>query len=191
MIEMKKNLIINYEETQAQRLASRVIFKPPLAIWYIIIPVIFIHYFYRLQVYSQNRKEFVTHYMRARKMALEAVANALEEGRKVNISHVTDQIQIPVEAKKEYRDWIRALIEHYTVLLKAEGKDFDDLLRLGYRTRGNYLLFANALNNTEKQLNKALTPSLSTENSDVAQTVTLIEKHVQMMRREEANRIFG
>ena len=70
MIEMKKKLIINYEEIQAQRLASKVIFKPPLVIWYIIIPVIFIHYFYRLQVYSQNRKEFVTHYMRARRRTI-------------------------------------------------------------------------------------------------------------------------
>jgi hypothetical protein len=67
----------------------------------------------------------------------------------------------------------------------------DDLLRLGYRTRSNYLLFAIVLNMAEKQLNKALVPSLSSENSDIDQTISLIENHVQLMRREEADRIFS
>ena len=190
MIEMKKKLIINYEEIQAQWLASKVIFKPPLVIWYIIIPVIFIHYFYRLQVYSQNRKEFVTHYMRARRRTIEEVAEALEQDRKVNINDITNLSGTPPEAKEEYRDWIRVLIDHYTVLLQAKGNEFDDLLRLGYRTRSNYLQFANLLNKTEKKLNKALTPSLAAENSEVGKTISLIEQQVQLMRREEAERIF-
>jgi len=190
MMEMKKNLIIAYEEMQAQRLANKVIFRPPLAIWYIIIPVIFLHYFYRLQIYSQNRKEFVTHYMRARKRTIEAVANALADGRNMTINEVTAHTRTPTEATAEYNAWIRALIDHYTVLLQAKGKDFDELLRLAYHSRSNYLLFANRLNKTEKQLNKALTPSLAAENNNVGKTISLIEQQVQQMRREEADRIF-
>ena len=190
MMEMKTNLIIAYEQMQAQRLANKVIFKPPLAIWYIIIPVIFVHYFYRLQIYSQNRKAFVAHYMRARIRTIEAVANALAEGRDMTINEVTAHTRTPAEATAEYRAWIRTLIDHYTVLLQAKGKDFDELLRLAYRSRSNYLRFTNQLGNTEKRLNIALTPSLAAENSDVAKTISLIEQQVQRMRREEADRIF-
>jgi hypothetical protein len=189
-MEMQKNLIIGYEENQAQRLANKVIFRPPLAIWYIIIPVIFVHYFYRLQIYSQNRKAFVAHYMRARKQAIELAANSMAEGRNVNINEVTAHTRTPTEAKAEYRTWIRELIDHYTALLRAKGEDFDELLRLAYRTRSNYLLFTNRLNKTEQQLNQALTPSLASENNDVGKTISLIELQVQRMRREEADRIF-
>ncbi|CAB5105998.1 hypothetical protein D3OALGA1CA_3928 [Olavius algarvensis associated proteobacterium Delta 3] len=186
----KKDLILQYEELQAQILAGRVIFKPPLTAWYILMPLIFIYYFYRLQKYSQSRKDFVHNYMLSRRRALEEVADAVETHRPPDIDSFREFTTVPAEATPQYIAWIRVLVDHYTDLLRCDGTCCEDLIRSAYDGRGNYLLFLNRLNRIEHKLNRALTPGLEVDIPDVMETITLMETQVEQMRRAEAERIF-
>jgi len=189
-IRENKDLIFRYEELQAHILASRVIFKPPLTAWYILMPLIFIYYFYRLQKYSKGRKDFVRNYMLSRRRALEEVADALEDDRPPDIEGFREFTIVPTEAMQEYLAWVRVLADHYTDLLKCDGTCCEDLIRSVYSGRGNYLLFLNRLNRSEQKLNRALTPGLEVDIPDVTETITLMETQVEQMRRAEAERIF-
>ena len=58
-ISEKEALILEHETRFADAVGRGVIEKPPLNIWMILIPVIFVHYFYRLNKYADGRKQFV------------------------------------------------------------------------------------------------------------------------------------
>ena len=189
-IESKQQLIIAYETAQARRLADGVIQKPLLTVWYILIPVIFVFYFYRLNRYAASRREFVAHIMRSRRSAVEAAAEAVASGRPPAIDAVMERTSTPREARGAFKTYMRVLIEHYMDLFKARGSDFDALLRSAYRTRSNYLLFLNRLNQVEKELDKALAPGLVTEHPTVGETIALIEQQIARLRRGEAERLF-
>lgn len=190
-IETKKNLIIHYETQQAQRLACKVIFKPPLTVWYILIPVIFVYYFFRLNKYSSSRKAFVEHFMRSRKRAIEAATISVVRDRPPGIDDMIAQTRIPSEAVAAFKSYAKVLVEHYADLLNASGGDHDTLLKAAYRTRSNYLLFLNRLGQVEKALDQALAPSLATDQPTVGDTIALIERQIAQLRRDEADRIFG
>lgn len=186
----KKDLIDRHETRLAQRLADRVIFKPPLTVWYILIPVIFVYYFYRWSRYTSGRKEFVEHYMLSRRRAVEAAAECVADGRPPSIETLVSQARIPTEAMGEYKAFALVLVEHYMDLLEAAGRDYDTLVRSAYRTRGNYLIFLNRLGQVEKELDKALAPGLVAEHPAVGETITLIEQQAMRLRRAEAERVF-
>lgn len=189
-IDTKQALIIQYETIQAQRLAQQVIFKPPLTVWYILIPVIFVYYFYRLSRYASGRKEFVEHYMRSIKKAIAAAADSASSNQPLRIDDLVNRSGAPAEAKKAFKAYMQVLVDHYLDLIRTDGDEVTTLIRKTYRTRSNYLLFLNRLRQVEKDLNRALAPRLEKENPDVGETVTLIERQVEQLRRVEADRIF-
>lgn len=189
-IDTKEKLIIQYETMQAHRLAERVIFRPPLTVWYILIPVIFVYYFYRLSRYTNSRKEFVEHYMRSRRRAIETAAEAVAGDCPPDIEGVVVRSQTPVEAKTAYRAYTKVLVAHYIDLLKADGNDVDALVRSAYRSRENYLLYLNRLGQVEKDLDRILAPGLVQDHPTVGETIALIEQQVAQLRRAEAERVF-
>ena len=189
-IAAKQDLILRYETRQAQKLADKVIFKPPLTVWYILIPVIFVYYFYRLNRYTSGRKEFVDHFMLSRRRAIEAAAECAARDRPASIDTLVSQARVPAEATGPYKAFARVLVEHYMDLFKAAGRDYDTLVRAAYRTRGNYLIFLNRLGQVEKELDKALAPGLSAEHPAVGETIALIEEQATRLRRAEAERVF-
>ena len=190
-IDTKEILIVQYETTQARQLANRVIFKPQLTVWYILIPVIFVYYFYRLNRYTTSRKEFVEHYMRSRRRAIEAAAEGVAGDRPPNIDGLVARSQTPAEAKAAYKVYTTVLVTHYTDLFKADGSNVDALLRSAYRTRSNYLLFLNRLGQVEKDLDRVLAPSLVEDHPTVGETIALIEQQIAQLRRTEAERVFS
>ncbi len=188
--EERKTAILDHERDQARKLASEVIFRPQLSIWMILIPVIFVYYFYRLQRYAQGNRDFIRNYLQPREDALEAACAALAADRNPDIGPLIPRDHLPKEAVKPYGAWLRLLTEHYTDLLKSEGKGADGCIRKAYGNRTNYLLFLNRLKKAEADLNKALLPNLTAENSDVPETVKQIEECNERLRRQEAGRIF-
>lgn len=190
-IHTKQELIVRYENRQARQLADRVIFKPPLTVWYILIPVIFVYYFFRLSQYASSRKAFVEHYMRSRLSAIEAAAQSVGQNHPPRIDDMVAQSQAPTEAMEAYNAYAQVLVGHYADLFNAHGDDHDALLRSAYRTRSNYLLFLNHLGQVEKKLDKALAPGLVADHPTVGETIALIEQQIAQLRRAEAERVFS
>ena len=77
----KYALIMEHEEQFAHALAVHVLDKPRLSIWMILIPIIFVFYFYQVQKFKTGRTTFVEHYLVSRKSALQEAMTAVKTGR--------------------------------------------------------------------------------------------------------------
>ncbi len=72
----------------------------------------------------------------------------------------------------------------------AEGDEFAELVKSAYRTRTNYLLFCNRLNQVERDLNAALRPHMKETTEGFDDAVRRIEKVSVELRREDVDNIF-
>ena len=189
-ITKKKELILKYEQKFADGVAVAVIDKPKLSSWMILIPIIFIHYFYRMKKFADGRKEFAQHFILTRKRALEEALTSIESGGKPDVNALVKMSSAPKETHSDYKKWLEVLLDHYLDLLRSEGDSFEALIRSVYKTKINYLLFLNHLNRVERQFNTALKPSLSKTTEGINHIVSNIEQRCKQLRAKEAERIF-
>ncbi len=186
----KKELILNYEEKFANAIAAKVIDKPILSLWMILIPVFFVFYFYKLKQFADGRKAFVKHFMVTRQRSLDEAFAAVESDRKPDVNKIIKMSSAPEDTFRAYDQWIKVLTEHYQDLLKAKGTHIDSLVKATFKNRTNYLLTLNRLNEVEKGFNDALKPHLYKNIESVDDIVTTIEQWARKIRRQEASRIF-
>jgi hypothetical protein len=190
-LEAKKEAILGHETHMANRLAGKVIFKPPLSIWMILIPVIFIYYFWRLQKFSLGIRDFVQHWMHPRNVCIDEAFRIACGEQPAPIQDMVPEEHIPPAAVVPYCRWMECLMQHYNDLMAAQGRNWPELVRSVYRKRTNYLLFINQLNACEKALNDALLPNLSKETPGAGQTAKMIEQWCRKLRHQEADEVFG
>ena len=172
-------------------MSRHVIEKPELSIWMILIPIIFVHFFYRLNKVATGRKEFIQNFMITRQRALEAALEGIKTGQPPDPTQLCRLSSSPEAIYGEYAAWIGVLLQHYEKLLQAEGDSIDELIRRAYETRANYLLFVHQLHQAEKQYNAALTPHLDPSIKDVNTIIKTMEQESDAYRREEAQEIFS
>lgn len=189
-INEKSEIIEKNEQRFAIMLGSRVINKPKLSIWMILIPVIFVYFFYQFNKYKQGREDFTANYLISRKRALNAARDAISEDSAPNLEKLVKLAKLPTETLGAYRDLLSVLVQHYTDLLLAEGDEFAELVKSAYRTRTNYLLFCNRLNQVERDLNAALRPHMKATTEGFDDAVRRIEKVSVELRREDVDKIF-
>lgn len=187
----KKRMIIDHEEQFTGILALQVIEKPKLSVWMILIPIIFVYYFYRLQRFSTGKKTFSEHYMIAINRAINEAEAVIEEGKTPDPAALAGQSDVPESIRDLQTKVYHVLLEHYIDLLKAEGDDFESLIRTAYGSRTNYLLYCNRINQVEKERNKALIPLMEQNTEGVNEIIEKIESHSETLRREIAEQIFS
>lgn len=190
-VREKSSLILDHEQRFAGTLAVKVLNKPKLNIWMVLIPVLFVFHMYEWQRYKEGRKAFAANYLVTKKRALDEAVAVVEDGRKADPAALTAQSDLPAEARQKLAELYAVLVEHYEDLLRSDGDDFEALVRSTYKSRTNYLLFLNRLHNTEKALNLALKPHLSATTNGVNDIVSTIEHHSEAMRRGAAEAIFA
>jgi len=189
-LDHKKELILRYEEKFADSVAVSVIDKPKLSTWMILIPILFIYYFYRLKKFADGRKEFARHFILTRKRSLEEAAASQASGGKPDVEALVNMSSAPAPTHADYREWLKVLLDHYQYLLRSEGDSLETLIRSAYKTRTNYLLFINQLNRVERQFNTALKPSLKETTEELNHIVTAIEQRCEELRRKDAVKFF-
>lgn len=189
-LDENKAIILEYEEKFANSVSFAVIDRPKLSTWMILMPIIFIYYFYQLKKYADGRKAFSQHFMLTRKRSLEAAATSLEVGGKPDVESIVNMSNAPTPTHSDYREWLKVLLEHYRYLLRSKGDGIGGLIRSAYETKTNYLLFINQLSRVEKQFNAALKPFLEETTQDVDQIVESIERRCETLRREDAQSFF-
>jgi hypothetical protein len=188
--ETKRLLILDHETWFAQTLASRVLARPKLSVWMVLIPIIFVYYFYQFQKVMEGRKQFTDHYLKSRVRALDAAVEALETGERPDAEALASLSDVPEEVRPLQTEFLSILVEHYTGLLRAEGGDFVSLIRSSYRNRTNYLLLLNRLTRAEGKVNEALRPRLEKTQADVENVIRTVEEGSESIRRELAETIF-
>jgi len=156
----------------------------------ILIPIIFLHFFYRLNKVATGRKEFVHNFMITRQRALDAALEGLETGQIPDPDQLCRMSSSPEATYREYAAWLRVLLQHYEKLLQAEGDGVDELIRSVYQTRANYLLFLHQLHRAEKQFTAALTPHLDPDITDVATIIKTMQQQSEVYRRQQAEEFF-
>ena len=194
----KYKIITERERSMAQGLAGSLIRPKPLTVWEIMIPVIFILNYVKLK---QSREIFVQNQMFTKKMALDA---ALEMKKKDKPkTAVVAQIQAKTEELLTtvpggiYSDDIRQqqlkeidlLIDHYSKLLNADGRDYAALVTAAYPSAAEYSSFFNQLKIAESDVMGAARRTLGSQ-TDLT-TAEKIESITENMRAAEVNSIFS
>lgn len=185
-----RDMIMTQEKRFAAHVAARVIDKPPLAIWMILIPVFFVFYFWQLKRYTNGRKTFAEKFLITRQRALDHALRSAKTGEAPNIGNVVQAADIPDEIRKDYHRWVTVLVDHYRDLILAQGNDYAALIRSTYKNRTNYLLFLNRLNQVEREFDAALKPHIAETTENANGIIKLMEESTGSLRRQIAEEIF-
>lgn len=192
ILDQKKQLILDHESQLAHKLALLTLDKPKPPIWMIFVPVFFVFFVQKMNQYKSGLAEFVENYLKSRRHALEAALAAEETAGTANLDALLDKAgNIPEHARPLYRDWMAQLVAHYQLLLTAKGSSHAALVRSGYQSKTNYLLFCNCLNKAENAYSTALLPEMDGDNQDLRHVIDKIDACVTHLRREEADSIFS
>jgi hypothetical protein len=187
----KIEMILAQEENFAWQLGRRVLTKPKLHTWMILIPFLFVFFIQDLLKYKKGRKAFSDNYLLSHEKALKEAEDALAQGRKPDAEAVARQASLEGTSQEKYAEFLGVLVEHYTCLLQTKGDSYQSLVKSAYgNSRTNFLLFINILNQAEKKLNQALTAQLSKKQEGVDLTIQKIEAASNELRRAEADQIF-
>ncbi len=186
----KRDLILAEERRFAALISARVIDKPLLAVWMILIPVFFVFYIWQLKRYSDGRKTFAEKFLITRKRALEQALRSAESGKDPDIEEVVQASDIPEQIRKDYRRWVALLIDHFRDLIRAHGSSYPALVRSVYKSRTNFLLFLNRLNQVERELDAALKPHIAESTENANGIIKLMEESTRSIRRQIAEEIF-
>ena len=187
----KKDLILQFEERFAFDLSREVMEAPKLSFWMILIPIFLVYHVYQHKRIAEGRKSFAWNYLVARKQALEESADFVKKGGRPRIAEIVRDSELPVHARGPFKELLTVLADHYADLLRAEGDDYESLVRSAYRRRADYLLLVNRLSQCERGLNKALMPQLKDQVSGAGEVIKKMEAASEKLRRERAEQIFS
>lgn len=185
----KKTIILAEETRFTNLLASRIIDKPELSLWMILIPIIFVFYFYQLQRFTSSRKRFTENYLIAIKRALSAV-ESLEAEDNPDFDRLAQNTELPEKAKAQQVELFKCQSQHYFRLMKANGESYEELIRRAYPGSDEYREYCENLNQAEKQLNESLLATATENDESIAQTVTKFQIASQELRNQQVERIF-
>lgn len=187
-LEKNKMLILDEEQMFAQAVGARVVDKPKVTFWLVLMPILFLYFFYRMQQYKKSRMRFAEEFMITRQRAL-SLAWETAHDRKIDFHGLEWMKTLSHELRKPYQAWMEALVEYYKDLLVQPGNTFPDLVRSLFQNRSGFLLALNRLSMVERDFYTALKPLMKgTEGAMVV--ISSMESHSRILRRELAERIF-
>lgn len=191
MENLDKNyqIILKHEELFVNKIALHVIEKPKLIFWMILIPVIFVYYFFELQKFSRGKKGFVENYMISLKRALDEAKTSITNGTDVDTGKFRDVKDLTQNGQQEYKNLLKTLSDYYFILLKGEGDDFPSLVRSCFQGKKRYLGLLTQLNSSWKKLNRALVRDSAGMNGHDS-LINKIEIFSKQYRNTEADEIF-
>jgi hypothetical protein len=181
----------------AQGLAVSLIRPKTLTVWEIMIPVIFILNYAKMK---QSREIFIQNQMFTKKMALDAALdmqkkNAPKETVLAQIESKTKELVSSVpggiysdDIRRQQLNEIDLLIDHFSKLLNAEGKDYASLVTSAYQSATEYQSFLNQLKSAENEVMGAARRTLG-DQTDM-DTAAKIESITASMRTAEVKKIF-
>jgi hypothetical protein len=198
VLDTKYENILSQERSFAKTLANAVIGQNPVAVWDVLIPIVFLFNFLK---FKRARETFALNFMFTKKLALEAAFDMIKKGENkeaamTRIKEKTGQV-LASDQKGIYSSKIRQrqmreidlLIEHYSRLLNAEGRDYETMVKNTYMDRKNYTVFVKQLEQVEKEVIRAATQTLG--NSSASGIASKMEETTERIRRAEIETIFG
>jgi len=189
-LERKKTLILERELAFANAVGAAVFEKPQVSFWMVLVPLLFLHFIYRMQKFKNGRMRFDQEFMITRRKAMDLAVEAMEISVKPDLDQIARESGLADALERPYASWLKALVDYYTDLLAATGDSFESLVRSAYRNRTNYLLTLNRLNAVEQEFYAALKPQMAATEGAAA-VIATIEEHSRRLRRELAESAFA
>jgi len=198
VMETKHQSILAQEQSLAKAVAASVIESKPVTAWEVLIPILFLMSLFQTK---RSRETFGLNFLFTKKLALEAAFTMLDKGksREEAREQIKDKTGNVLASDKAglYSSKIRQkqmkemdlLIDHYTRLLEADGKDHPSMVKNAYRTRENYLAFLEELEEAEKEVYQAATQTVKT--SSAREIASKMEEATARIRRAELDRLFS
>jgi hypothetical protein len=195
-LEANYRLILDREERFARAVAVRVVEKPQLSVWMLLIPIIFLHFMHRMQTFKAGVETCSREFLYTRKRALDLAFDAVQRGLPS-----VPAAAIPAEEGDGQASGkvagiragqlaeIRIFAEHYLRLFRTEGDTYEALVKSAYGSPAVYARFLGELEQAEKEVNRAALHALGSE-QHLADITSKIESAAKTLRREEAQAIF-
>ena len=152
------NIILAAEEAFAREVALAGIVKNPPALWYSLIPGMFIFDFLKR---TAAVRKYTHHYLFPRRQALRTAQQTVQSGvdpaslrSEVETAVIQRLKQLKAGSQHAIDSQIRVidiLTDHYTPLLTKDGKDYVDLVRQAYPQLEEYQSMINTLNSAENE----------------------------------------
>jgi hypothetical protein len=177
--DRKRALILDHETAFAHALASRVIDRPEISVWMVLLPLLLVYFFQRRKIFKTASAAFAEHYLKPRRRALEIVAGSesLDEQSEATPLQQADAALIDV------------LAGHYRRLLAARGDDYKALVLASYRNASEYRDYLDRLEKTHDAIDAATLASPGGET--LRDTVNRLRDVQRSLYRQEVAVLFG
>lgn len=184
-------LILEYEKNFAERLAAKVLKKPEMNLWMILIPIIFVFYLNDLKKFRDGCRAFAGNYLLYRECALQEAAEVAEKGRIPALLPLTAKLAMSAAARKKLVEMLEVLVEQYTVMLRARGEDYQELLVDACGGQGDYAAFLQRLGEAEKDFNRTLAAQEGESAEEFREIIAAMERHSADIRSSDSARYFA
>ena len=195
-LETKFRTILAQERSWATSVARNWTKPRPISVWEVLIPVLLVFLYAKSRT---DREVMVQNLLFTKEQALRAALETLEEGTGPDESMApffektqplldAGEAVYSEEIRQAQLEEIRLLRAHYLDLLRAEGKDYDTLVRNAYGAREQYEAFLARLESAESAVNRAALETLGPR-GDPSQ-VGRMEETYDRLRAASAERIF-
>ena len=186
-----RNLISTQERKIANKIADEVLNKPKLNVWMILIPIVFLYYFYAFHRFATGKKNFVKSFLRTRFLILDQACICVETGAKADFQALAGQDNVPENAVEAYKTWAKALHGHYVTLLNTSGVTYPALIKAGYQEQSRYQTILEEILKAEILFYKALRKDLKKTAQDVGEVIKKIEEALAHLGQDESRLVFG
>ena len=197
ILDTKYENILAQENTVAKSVARSVIGESSVTVWDVLIPIVFI---FNMLKFKRAREIFALNFLFTKKLALQGAFDMIKTGQSredalAQIRSRTSEI-LAADKKGIYSIKIRQkqmremelLLDHYSRLLNAEGKDYSSMVRNAYLSRKDYGAFAKQLEGIEKEVNRAASQTVKT--TSAPDIIIKMEEATARLRAAEAENIF-
>ena len=196
-LESRYELVLSQETGFAWAVANRVVDKPPISVWMILIPILFVQYLISSRELKEVARAFVREFMLTKRVALD-MARDMEIGgltkEKALIARLPPEWEdeaapARMEIRARQRAEIEVLIDHYRRLLVVDGENFALMVRNAYGCRDEYAAFLKQLFHAESEVNRAAVRAFG-ETEGFKETIAKAETATRELRWNETKKIF-
>jgi hypothetical protein len=154
-------LIWSRENNFSYEVARRVLDKPKISVWIILVPILFLYYAHKIQQYKAGIKDFGKGLARSKIVALDSAAEEVKTGKKdesFKEALATAQHTAPnaLRVRDKQIAEVELLKTHYDRLLCVRAASYRDLIRQVYGTKADYRHFLEELAAIEKEVQEAV-----------------------------------
>jgi hypothetical protein len=185
-IEQRRRSILAHETAVARQIAAQVVDRPTLSVWMILIPLLFVHYMQRQQVFRRAVAEVSDALLRSRCRALDLVCARVVSDDEPDASEEDERIRRLRSAQDAE---LALLARHYSKLLAVDGSGYPALVRRAYGTVDAYREQLNVLQTVERRVSAAAYDARRDESS--AELLQRLERARLQAQSRELELTFG